>query len=145
MLLHWLPDDEDQCKNKEWVDDWKELEIKREASPVTTRQSTATSALDSDTMAHMADLAAKGSTVAKAAFEDPAYDFYLLKATFNGVEELEEPMTDDYSCQYASGSAFLKGHFFLGENLQDMTYTLDTKRLAVVYVGQYVLYVQIFL
>ena len=41
----------------------------------------------------MADLAAKGSTVAIAAFEDPAYDFYLLKVTSNGVEELEEPMT----------------------------------------------------
>ena len=86
-------------------------------------------------LAHMADLAAKGSTVAIAAFDDPAYDFYLLKVTSNGVEELEEPMTDDYSCQYPSGSAFLKGHFFLRENLQDMNYTLDTKRLAVVYAG----------
>ena len=65
-------DEEDQCKNKEWVDDWKKVEIKREASPATTRQSTATSALDNDTMAHMADLAAKGSTVAIAAFDDPA-------------------------------------------------------------------------
>ena len=44
-------------------------------------------------------------------------------------------MTDDYSWQYPSGSAVLKGHFFLRENLQDMTYTLDTKRLAVVYAG----------
>lgn len=26
-------DDEDQCKKKEWVDDWKEVEIKREAFP----------------------------------------------------------------------------------------------------------------
>ena len=30
-------DEEDQYKNKEWVDDWKEVEIKREASPATTR------------------------------------------------------------------------------------------------------------
>lgn len=44
-------------------------------------------------------------------------------------------MTDDYSCQYRSGSVVLKGHFFLRENLQDMTNTLDTKRLAVVYAG----------
>ena len=80
----------------------------------------------------MADLAAKGSTVAIAAFEDPVYDFYLLKVTSDGVEELEEQLTDDYSCHYPSGSAVLKGHFFLRENLQDMTYTLDTKRLAVV-------------
>lgn len=33
-------------------------------------------------MAHMADLAAKGSTVAIAAFEDPAYDFYPPKSHF---------------------------------------------------------------
>lgn len=48
-------------------------------------------------MAHIADLAAKGSTVAIAAFEDPAYDFYLLKVTSNGKKELQEPTTDDYS------------------------------------------------
>ena len=86
----------------------------------------------------MADLAAKGSTVAIAAFEDPTYDFYLLKVASNGVEELEEPMTDDYSCQYPNGSAVLKGHF-LRENLQDRTYTL------VLYAGTVRLYVQIFL
>ena len=44
-------------------------------------------------------------------------------------------MTDDYSCHYPSGSAVLKGDFFLRENLQDMTYTLDTKRMAAVHAG----------
>ena len=91
--------------------------------------------MDNDTTSHITDLAAKGSTVAIAAFEDPIYDFYLLKVTSDGVEELEEPVTDDYSCHYPSGSAVLKGQFFLRENLQDMTYTLDTKRLAVVCAG----------
>ena len=47
--------------------------------------------------------------------------------------ELEKPITDDYSCHYPSGSSVLKGHFCLRENLQDMTYTLDTKREAIVY------------
>ena len=128
-------DDEDQCKNKEWVDGWKEVEIKRETSTATTRQSTATSTLDNDTTSHMADLAAKGSTVAIAAFEDPVYDFYLLKVTSDGVIELEKPITDDYSCHYPIGSSVLKGHFYLRENLQDMTYTLDNKREAIVCAG----------
>ena len=83
----------------------------------------------------MADLAAKGNTVAIATFEDLVYDFYLLKVTSDGVEELEEPLTDGYSCHYPGGSAVLKGHFFLRENLQDMTYTLDIKRLAIVDAG----------
>ena len=51
------------------VDDWKKVGIKREAF-------SATSALDDDTTSHMVNLAAKGSTVAIAAFEDPTYDFY---------------------------------------------------------------------
>ena len=51
------------------VDDCKKVAIKREAFP-------ATSALDDDTTSHMVNLPAKGSTVAIAAFEDPAYDFY---------------------------------------------------------------------
>lgn len=128
-----IMDDEDNCLNKEWLDDWKEVDILRESSVATTRQTTETLALDHDTAAHIADLAAKGSTVAIAAYEDQDYDFYLLKVTSEGVEELEEPLTDDYSCHYPSGSAVLKGHFFLRENITDMTYTLDINRLAVVY------------
>lgn len=82
---------------------------------------------------HIADLTTCGSTVAIAAYEDPIYDFYLLKVTSNGVEELEHPTTDDYSSHYQTGSAVLKGHFFLRENIHDMTYTLDTKGVAIVY------------
>ncbi|KAK3741501.1 hypothetical protein QZH41_002971 [Actinostola sp. cb2023] len=82
-------------------------------------------------------LAAQGSTVAMAAFEDPVYDFYLLKVTSEGVEELEEPLTNDYSCHYPRGSCVLKGHFYLRENIQDMTYTLDIKHLAVVYAATF--------
>jgi len=77
------------------VDGWKEVEIQRETSTATTRQSTATSTLDNDTTSHMADLAAKGSTVAIAVFEDTVYDFYLLKVTCDGVIEVEKPITDD--------------------------------------------------
>ena len=51
------------------VDDWKKEGIKREAFSTT-------SALDDDTSSHMVNLAAKGNTVAIAAFEDPTYDFY---------------------------------------------------------------------
>ena len=48
-----------------------------------------------DTAAHIADLAVKGSTVAIAAVDDPMYDFFLLKVTSEGVEELDSNYTDD--------------------------------------------------
>ncbi|KAK3749031.1 hypothetical protein QZH41_006224 [Actinostola sp. cb2023] len=128
-------DDEESCSNKAWLDEWKEVNIPREGATATTRQTTETSAVDHDTASHIADLAAQGSTVAIAAIEDPVYDFYLLKVTSEGVEELEEPLTDDYSCHYPKGSCVLKGHFYPRENIQDMTYTIDIKHLAVVYAG----------
>lgn len=45
---------------------------------------------------HIADLASQGSTVAITALCDPVYNFYLLKVTSHGVEELGEDFTDDY-------------------------------------------------
>lgn len=34
-----------QCSNSEWVDDWQELEIEREASPATTRNTENTASM----------------------------------------------------------------------------------------------------
>ena len=81
----------------------------------------------------MADLAVKGSTVAIAADDDPMYDFYLLKVTSEGVEELESDYTDDHQCTAFRGEKVLKGNFYLRDNIHDMTFTLDIKRRAVVY------------
>ena len=58
-------------------------------------------------------------------------NFQLLKVTSKGVEELEEPLTNDYSCHYPRGSDVLKEDFCLRENVHDTTYTFDTKRVAV--------------
>ena len=71
--------------------------------------------------------------MAIAALDDPVYDFYLLKVTSHGVEELSEGFTDDYLCHYCEGSEVWKGHFYLHDNIHDMTYTLDTKRVAAVF------------
>lgn len=91
--------------------------ILRESPVATSRQTTETLALDHDTGAHIADLAAQGSTVDIVAYEDQDYHFYLLKVTSEGVEEQDEPLTDDYSLHYRSGSAVLKGYFFFRENI----------------------------
>jgi len=135
--INCITDDEGHCLNKEWVDDWKEIDIPREGSTATTRQ-TAEDTIDLVTAVHIADLAASGSTVAIASQEDPVYmsglsDFYLSKVTSKGVEELAQPTTNDYLIHYPTGSDVFKGHFFLRKNIHDMTYTLDTSRVAIVY------------
>ena len=61
------------------------------------------------------------------------YDFYLLKLTSEGVEELDENYTDDYEFTALRGTRGLKGHFYLRDYIHDMTFTLDENRTAVVY------------
>ncbi|XP_022780703.1 vicilin-like seed storage protein At2g18540 [Stylophora pistillata] len=125
--------EEDNCSNKEWLDEWKTINILRDGSVATTRQANEEPILDHDTAVHLAELAVKGSTVAIAADEDPMYDFYLLQVTSDGVEELASDFTDDYHCTALKGQKVLKGHFYLRENIHDMTFTLDVKRIAMVY------------
>ena len=118
-------DDEENCSNKAWLDDWKEVLVSRDGSVATTRQTTQEFGLDQGTASHIADLAVKGSTVAIAADDDPMYDFYLLKLTSEGVEELDENYTDDYEFTALRGTQVLKGQFYLQDNIHDMTFTLD--------------------
>ena len=82
-----------QCFNSEWVDDWQELETKREASPATTRSTDNTAIVDTDSAVKIADLAVEGSVVAVAADGDLSYQYYLLKVTSNGMEELADNTT----------------------------------------------------
>ena len=61
------------------------------------------------------------------------YDFSLLKLTSEGVEELDENYTDNYEFTALRGTQVLKGHFYLRDNIHDMTFALDENRTAVVY------------
>ena len=128
-----IANDEENCTNKAWLDEWKLVELTREGDVATTRQATEAPILDHDTASYIADLASKGSTVAIAAEDDPVYDFYLLQVTSDGVEELDSNVTDDYQCHYYRGDRVLKGHFYIRENIHDMTFTIDEKRKAFVH------------
>ena len=123
-----------QCANSEWVDDWQELNIEREASPATTRNAQDnTGVVTTDTAVKIADLAVEGSVVAIAADDDASYDYYLLKVKSNGVEELADNTADDYGSIYTAGQEVLRGHFFLRDNIIDMTYKLDELKVAIVH------------
>ena len=129
-----LSGDPASCNMGEWVDEWQRVEIAREPSTAVTRQaSEEASILPRDTSIRLADLAGKDSIVAVAAEDDPSYDYYLLKITSDGVEELTAPFTDDYGLTFGPGFHILKGHFLIRENLIDMSYKLDDKRLAAVH------------
>ena len=49
------------------------------------------------------------------------------------MEELDDNYTDDYEFTALRGTQALKGHFYLRDNIHDMTFTLDENRTAVVY------------
>ena len=125
--------EEEKCTNKAWMDEWKQVEVCREGSVATTRQSTEIPILDHDSASHIADLAVKGSTAAIAAADDPVYDFYLLKVTSHGVE-LEEDYTDDYIWFLRiQWSACPKREFLFKRQHSRMTFTLDVDHTASVY------------
>ena len=84
---------------------------------------------------YVADLVNKDSIIAIAADEDDSFDYYLLKITSDGPVALKEDVIDDHGCAFSAGSTVLKGHFFLRDNLIDMMYKLDQKRVAVVFPG----------
>ena len=71
---------------------------------------------------NIADLVQEGSTVAIAADHDPSYDFYLLKVT--NRETLNKPATDDYGSEYPPRTKIIRGHFYVRENILDMTFKL---------------------
>ena len=104
--------------------------LSREPSGVMTRTTE-----DASTIEHsvqVADLATKDSIVAVAAEDDSHYDYYLLKASSNGVISLQENFEDPYSGSiYSKGEAVLLGNFFLRENIIDRAYKLDDKVAGV--------------
>lgn len=127
--LDCLNEDYDSCKSRALVGDWREVSLQREDSLPQTRSDEGTASAEYSLM--VADLATKDSVVAVAA-DDPQYDYHLLKVITNGTEILQHDTVDDYGCSFVEGPNIICGHFFLRENLIDMTYKLDTKKKATV-------------
>ena len=108
------------CQNKELVDGLQEIMLQQEASAATTWTE---SEIPMAEPVHLqvADLVGQDSIIAIAADDDDSYDYYLLKVTSEGPVELGWDVTDDYGRAFTAGSSVLDGHFFLRDNLIDMT------------------------
>ncbi|KAL9977203.1 hypothetical protein ACROYT_G014581 [Oculina patagonica] len=61
-----------------------------------------------------------------------ACHFCLLKVNSNGVIELTDNTTDDYSSVYTAGQEVHRGHFFLRDNLIDMTHKIVERKVPIV-------------
>lgn len=72
--INCIVNEEEECTNKVWLDEWKQVELARGGDVATTKQAGEAPVLDQDTASYIADLANKDSTVAIAAEEDPVYD-----------------------------------------------------------------------
>ena len=126
-----IDEDFDNCQNKNYLNAWNEQQMKVLAEPA-TKVTRSEPEPDAERTESLADLASVGTIVAVAAHLDPNYDYYLLQVTTNEPIFLQEDQVDDYGCPMPAGSRVLKGHFFSHENLIDMTYRLDEKKVAII-------------
>ena len=129
--VSYIVEDEENCTNKAWLDNWKEVTICRDGSVATTKQAAEQPILDRDAASHIADLAAKGSTVAIAAADDPMYDFYLFKVTSEGVEKLESyrrPSTNGHL--FTTATSLQRSLFFVPADSPYITSCLNVSTTA---------------
>ena len=115
------------------MDEWRraDIELENQPSEKVARSEPAPEVAQTEIKAAMTT---KDSVVAVAAEGDPNYDYYLLKLTSHQIEELNTVETDDYGTTFAAGCKILLGNFFVRENLSDMTYKLELKKMAIVHV-----------
>ena len=66
-----------------------------------------------------------------ATTDDICYDFELLKVT--EIRDLDNLFTDDYGYEFVPGSTVLIGRFFRLNNLIDMTFKLEVKKIGAIY------------
>ena len=78
------------------------------------------------------DLIAENSVVAIAS-GDLGKDYYFMKVTGHGPEELETPTMDDWGMSYPAGAEVICGHFLLPIRGSSRQYRMDHSRKAVVY------------
>ena len=114
------------CENREWVETWQVIEIEQGCERRVTRS-------DSEGQhVGIKDLIEENSIVAIAS-GDPGEDYYLMKVTGHGSEELEIPTADDRGMSYRAGAEVICGHFLLPIRGSSRHYKVDHSRKAVVY------------
>ena len=120
-------DDQFDCENGEWVEPWKEIELEQEGG-----QRRVTRSETVDQRVGIKDLITENSVVAIAS-GDPGEDYYLIKVTGQGPEELQTPTKDDWGILYPAGAEILCGHFLLPKRGSSRNYKMDSARKAIVY------------
>ena len=120
------------CCNVVCMDEWRTVEVDLQNEP-SDKETRSEPLPDVNPTEMIAEMATTDSVVALAAEADPNYDYYLLKVTSDGIQNLKNIETDNYGTTMAAGSKVLRGCFFVRENLLDMTYKLQTSKSAIVH------------
>ena len=115
------------------MDEWRTVEIKLQNEP-SDRVTRSKPLPDVNRTEMIVEVATTDKVVALAAEGDPTYDYYLLKVTNDGIQNLENIETDNYGTTVAAGSEVLQGYCFVRKNLLDMTYKLETSKSAIVHI-----------
>ena len=90
-----LQGESENCCNVVYMDEWRtvEIELQSEPSDKVTRSEPLP---DVNRTEMIAEMATTDSVVALAAKGDPNYDYYVLKVTSDGIQNLENIETDNY-------------------------------------------------
>lgn len=118
----------EHCQNREWVDSWEDIEMEQEGIVRrVTRNGT------EGEQASIKDLITEGYIVAIAS-GDPGEDYYLLKVTGQGPEELETINKDDWGASYPAGTEVISGHVLLPfvDGSLNHQHKIDQSRKAIV-------------
>ena len=123
----------DKCCNKDFLDDWQTVNIEMLSLP-SDKVTRSEPSPEATRVEGIAELVTEGSVVAVAAEGDPNYDHYLFQVTSQQPELLAKNEQDEYGAVVPKGCKVLTGHFFVRENLLDMTYRLEDKKTAIVHI-----------
>lgn len=117
----------DECENREWVEPWEEVEVEQEGSARRVTRSEL-----EDQRVGIKDLITENSVLAIAS-GDPVEDYYLMKVTSHGPEELDVPTQDDWGAHYPAGAEVICGHFLLPIREANRQYKIDGNKKAIVF------------
>ena len=103
-----LQEESENCCNVVYMDEWRtvEIELQNEPSDKVTRNKPLPDVIINCTEM-IAEMVTTYSVVGLAAEVDPNYDYYLLKVTSDGIQNLENIETDNYGTTLAAGSKVL--------------------------------------
>jgi hypothetical protein len=117
----------DQCKNKQYTDDWEVVNLlprDEETAEVQEDLQAQDNHLDAEMME-------RGDFFAIEATDDDEHAFYILQAK-GSIQLADDTLEDVYGNVMLSGTYFVEGHFLEWKNKGKQIYRVDTQKIAYI-------------